>query len=222
MNRLLVSLFSAILVWSCSSDPKPEVIGEDAVNDALVSFTYNSQSGRYSEALEQITYEDQLKILDGNGDWKPEYKAAAKRIKISALQKMHFSVDSQGRLEGMIAVLDEANSKFSMSDEQRSINLDKVEKNRKAPAAAADSTKPAPVAPVKAPEAVADELDAAPDADELEELAEKEPAAEPAKEPAKASAKESAKPDAAPADTTSKVKSKGSSAEDLDVDELFK
>lgn len=225
MNRLLLSIISAILVWSCSSDPKPEVLGEDAVNDALVSFTYNSQSGRYSEALEQITYEDQLKIIDNNGDWKPEYKAAAKRIKISALQKMHFSVDSQGRLEGMIAVLDEANSKFTMSDEQRSINLDKVEKNRKSQPVA-DSTKPAPVAPVKAPEAVVDELDAAPDADDMEESTEKQPAKEPVKEPTKepikAPSKEPSKTDAAPADTSSKVKSKGSSAEDLDVDELFK
>lgn len=128
--RNLSAVGLAFLV-SCSSDPKPEVNPEDAVNDALISFTYNAQAGRYSEALEQITYEDQIKILDGNGNVKPEYQAAFKRIKISALQKMHFVLDDKGRLEGMIAVLDEANTSFTMSQEQRSTNLDKVEKNRK-------------------------------------------------------------------------------------------
>ncbi len=149
------------MFWACASDPKPEVNPEDAVNDALVAFTYNAQAGRYSEALEQITYDDQLKIIDVNGDWKPEYKAAAKRIKISALQKLHFSLDFQGRLEGMIAVLDEANSKFTMSDEQRSLNLDKVEKNRKEAAKApADSSKPVaasvPAADLPAPAEVSE------------------------------------------------------------------
>lgn len=176
VNRLLFLSTVLVALVSCASNPKSEVSSEDAVNDALISFTVNSQAGRYSEALELIAYEDQLKIIDANGNWKPEYKSAVKRIRLSALQKIHFSLDTEGRLEGMIAILDDANSKFTMSDEQRSVNLDKVEKNRKA-TSPSDSTKRAEE-PAVVTEPVVEEPQPAmePEADSTDSVAEPVPA----------------------------------------------
>jgi len=127
----LLALLSGLgFIGACSSGPKPEVNSEDAINDALISFTYSAQGGRYSDALECLTYDDQLKIIDGNGNIKEEYRVAMTRVKLSSLQRMPFTLDFKGRLEGMVAVLDDANRKFTMSQQQRSTSLEQVEKNR--------------------------------------------------------------------------------------------
>jgi len=123
MNRLFALLMPLAILLSCTSEPKPEVNSEDAVNDALISFNYNAQGGRFSEAIAFITYRDQMKLIDANGNVKEEYKLAMKRIKLSSLQKNHFMLDSKGALEGMVAVLDEANRKALTSDEQRSLGV---------------------------------------------------------------------------------------------------
>jgi PBP1b-binding outer membrane lipoprotein LpoB len=152
--RILTLALALLLLGSCSSSPKSEVNLEDALNDALISFTVSSQANRYSDALDLLTYEEQLQIIDGNGNIKPEYKIAMNRVKISALQKIPFTLDSKGCIVGMVPVLDDANRKFNISQHQRSLNLDQVEKarNDRAVKASADSasatTTPAVVAPV--------------------------------------------------------------------------
>ncbi|HSQ41591.1 MAG TPA: hypothetical protein VLM37_04860 [Fibrobacteraceae bacterium] len=137
-NSRFVLSFLVFVAWfvlvlgACSSAPKSDATTDDMINDALISFTVNTQAARYSDALELLTYEEQLELIDGGGNIKPEYKAAMKRIKLSALQKYPFTLDSKGRLVGMLAVLKDANRKFLISDEQRSLTLDQVEKDRKA------------------------------------------------------------------------------------------
>jgi len=132
MRRIWLIGFIGLL--ACSSAPRKGDVEEgDALNDVLVSFTINAQANRWSEALELMTYEEQLRVLDANGDIKPEYKVAMKRMKLSTLQKAGLELDSKGRLIGMVAVLEESNRRAVVSDEQRSLDLSKIEKDRFAP-----------------------------------------------------------------------------------------
>lgn len=113
--------------WGCSSAPKATNDSE-RIDDLLISFTVNAQASSWSEALALVTYEEQLKMIDGNGEVKPEFKAAMRRMKLTALQRQSFNLDAEGRLTGMFAVLVDANRRFKTSEAQRKLNLKDIER----------------------------------------------------------------------------------------------
>ena len=128
MKRLVTSLAVCALLFACADSPKPEVNSEDQLTDALISFTTNAQATRYMDALAFVTWDEQQTLKGDNGDVKPEYKTAMTRMRLSALQKAPLSLDIKGRIVGMVAVLDDANRKFSTSDEQRKASPQTIDK----------------------------------------------------------------------------------------------
>ena len=132
MKKLLI-LLSAISVFflGCASTPKEDT-GE-ALDNALVSFTSSVQSSRWQEALSYVTYDEARQIGTSDGyEFLPEYQTAASRLPLSTLRKAGLSVDSEGRLVGIKAVMDETNERYKVSEDQAKVgtNLKQMEDDR--------------------------------------------------------------------------------------------
>jgi len=139
LTKVSVGLVACLMFGSCSSAPKNDADPAEAVNDALLTFTVNAQGAHYSEALEVLDEGEQVKMLEPNGDIREDYKLAMKRLKLSALSRYQFEMNSDGKLVGMLRALIDANTRFVSSDEQRAMNLDKIHKAPKLDAPAPDS-----------------------------------------------------------------------------------
>lgn len=130
VKKLLAGLACALFLAACagvkSDDP-------DAINDALVGFTTCAQSARWSEALQYVT-PSEAKQISENGTFKEEYQKAAQRLPLSTMRRMQWTVDGEGRLVGIKAVMDEANERYVVSEGQSQIGtkdyFDKQEKKR--------------------------------------------------------------------------------------------
>ena len=112
------------------SGPKDE--GE-ALDNALVSFTSSVQSSRWQDALAYVTPDEARQISTSDGyEFLPEYQTAASRLPLSTLRKAGLGVDSDGRLVGIKAVMDESNERYRMSEEQAQVgrNLKQMEEDR--------------------------------------------------------------------------------------------
>lgn len=121
-------LISVIALLGCG----PRLINNpEAVEDVLITFTVNAQAGNYSRCLELITYDEQLKMLEPGGEIKEEFRAGMNRMRLSALQRYNFKLDYQGRLVGMYAAIADANRSFKISEEQRRLTLDDIEKRQR-------------------------------------------------------------------------------------------
>ena len=127
MFRFFAAL--AVLVMMACAPAGPVVQDPEKVNDVLISFMTKAQAGFWDEAMQNITYEERNQMMDGD-IVKPEYELAIRRVKLSAITKMPFSLDSKGRLVGIKAVLDASNLRYTTSDEQRSVNLNELDKAR--------------------------------------------------------------------------------------------
>lgn len=119
----------AVLVIMACAPAGPVVQDPEKVNDVLITFMTKAQAGFWDEAMQNITYEERNQMMDGD-IVKPEYELAIRRVKLSAITKMPFSLDSKGRLVGIKAVLDATNIRYTTSDEQRSVNLNELDKSR--------------------------------------------------------------------------------------------
>ena len=114
----------------CAGTPKEE--GE-ALDNALVSFTSNVQSSRWQEALSYVTPDEARQIGTSDGyEFLPEYQTAASRLPLSTLRKAGLGVDSDGRLVGIKAVMDETNERYKVSEDQAKVgtNLKQMEDDR--------------------------------------------------------------------------------------------
>jgi hypothetical protein len=103
------------------------------LDDALVSFTSNVQSSRWQEALNFVTPDEARQIGTSDGyEFLPEYQTAASRLPLSTLRKAGLGVDSEGRLVGIKAVMDETNERYKVSEEQAKVgtNLKQMEDER--------------------------------------------------------------------------------------------
>ena len=112
MKKLLVilSAISLFLMGCAGSGPKDE--GE-ALDNALVSFTSSVQSSRWQDALAYVTPDEARQIGTSDGyEFLPEYQTAASRLPLSTLRKAGLGVDSDGRLVGIKAVMDETNERY--------------------------------------------------------------------------------------------------------------
>lgn len=129
MTKMMFAVALVAGLLSCAG--KKEIVNsEEALGDALISFTVNAQATRFTDAINYLTYDEQLQLIDGNGNVKEEYRTAMSRVKLSALQAEKLELDGDGKIVGMRAILDRANQRFQISDKQRTMNLDQVEKRR--------------------------------------------------------------------------------------------
>lgn len=127
MKKVALGLLSAALILGCSGNKQAD--DQDAVNDALVGFTVNSQADRWPEALSYVSEDEVDEISDGQM-MKPEYQVAAKRLRLSTLKQMNWEVDRHGRLIGIKAAMDESNKKYTMSKDQSKVGSDLDEKRQ--------------------------------------------------------------------------------------------
>ncbi|MCK9181408.1 MAG: hypothetical protein M0P13_00820 [Fibrobacteraceae bacterium] len=128
MKKVALGLILAFFYMGCSGTRSND---PDAINDALIGFTVNSQASRWPEALNYVTDDEVDEITDGNGMMKPEYQLAAKRLKLSTLKQMEWEVDGHGRLVGIKKAMDESNERYKVSDDQRKVGTD-LDQKRKA------------------------------------------------------------------------------------------
>lgn len=127
MFRILAAW--AVLVFMACAPSSQLVNDPEKTNEVLISFMTKAQADYWLEAMDNITYEERLAMMDGD-QIKPEYQTAIKRVRLSAISKMEFSLDGKGRLVGVKAMLDEFNKRYTVSDQQRGVNLSEVEKAR--------------------------------------------------------------------------------------------
>ena len=131
MKKLLVLLSAmSLFLLGCAGTPKDE--GE-ALDNALVSFTSSVQSSRWQDALSYVTPDEARQIGTSDGyEFLPEYQTAASRLPLSTLRKAGLGVDSDGRLVGIKAVMDETNERFKVSEDQAKVgtNLKQMEDDR--------------------------------------------------------------------------------------------
>lgn len=129
MLKSLIATLSCVLMLTACAGVKSD--NPDAINDALVGFTTCTQSARWSEALQYVTPSEVSQISDGV-TFKPEYQKAAARMPLSTMRRMQWTVDKEGRLVGMKEVLDQANTRYLVSEEQAKVgtNLEEMEKAR--------------------------------------------------------------------------------------------
>lgn len=127
MKKVALGLLSAALILGCSGNKQAD--DPDAVNDALVGFTVNSQADRWPEALSYVCEDEVDEISDGQ-TMKPEYQVAAKRLRLSTLKQMDWEVDRHGRLIGIKAAMDESNKRYTVSKDQSKVGTDLEEKRQ--------------------------------------------------------------------------------------------
>lgn len=128
MKKVALGFILACFFGCASVEPTDPT----AINDALVGFTVNSQGEHWPEALKFVTPEEADEITDENGQMKAEYRVAASRLRISALKRMPWRVDSKGRLIGIKPVLDDFNKKYAVSEDEKSVgsNLEQMRQER--------------------------------------------------------------------------------------------
>ncbi len=128
MKKVVLGCILACFFGCASVEPNDPT----AINDALVGFTVNSQGEHWPEALHFVTPEEADQITDENGQMKKEYRVAASRLRISALKRMPWKVDSKGRLIGIKPVLDDFNTKYVVSEEEKNVgtNLEQMRQDR--------------------------------------------------------------------------------------------
>ena len=128
MKKVVLGLIFACFVGCASVQPDDPT----AINDALVGFTVNSQAEHWPEALRFVTPDEADEITDEAGLMKEEYRLAASRLRISALKRMPWKVDSRGRLIGIKPVLDDFNKKYVVSDAEKHVgsNLEQMRQDR--------------------------------------------------------------------------------------------
>ena len=133
MKKLTVLLSTiSLFILGCAGST-PQVDDGDALDNALVSFTSNVQSSRWQEALNYVTPDEARQIGTSDGyEFLPEYQTAASRLPLSTLRKAGLGVDSDGRLVGIKAVMDETNERYKVSEEQAKVgtNLKQMEDDR--------------------------------------------------------------------------------------------
>jgi len=127
MFRIMVA-WVVLVLMACA--PSSQLVNDpEKTNEVLISFMTKAQADYWLEAMDNITYEERVAMMDGD-QIKPEYQTAIKRVRLSAISKMDFSLDRKGRLIGVKAMLDEFNKRYTVSDQQRGVNLSEVEKAR--------------------------------------------------------------------------------------------
>lgn len=119
MKKILLGLAVAALVLSgCAGSQSKD---PEKVNDALVAFTSCVQGSRWQEALNYVTEDEANEISEDGYEFKEEYQQAARRLPLSTLKQADLAVDGDGRLVGIKDVMDEANKRYVVSEEQSKI-----------------------------------------------------------------------------------------------------
>ena len=135
MKKLFAFLsLASLFLWGCAGNAPKGNEEVYSLDETLVSFTSSVQSSRWQEALGYVTPSEAMAIGTSDGyDFLPEYQTAANRLPLSTLRRSsNLSLDSEGRLVGIKAVMDETNERYRMSEEQAQVgrNLKQMEEDR--------------------------------------------------------------------------------------------
>lgn len=122
-SRLNYSVLFAILtvfMFGCAQHPEEK---SAKIDDLLISFTVAMQARDYPGAIETLTEDDQLKLLNGTGGLKEEFIPGMRSLKLSTLRENKLTLDSQGKLVGMIPIIEKATAAIKLSDAQKNSDL---------------------------------------------------------------------------------------------------
>lgn len=130
MKKLLLGISLCAMVLAGCAGVKSD--DPEAIDNALVGFTSCVQSSRWQDALAYVTESEASEISPDGYEFKAEYQTAARRLPLTTLRKAGLTVDSDGRLVGMKAAMDEANERYVVSEEQAKVgtNLKEMEEAR--------------------------------------------------------------------------------------------
>ena len=124
MNKILVSIGCSFLLWACASGGKK--VNPQQVEEKLVTFNMAIQAKDFDGAIELITPEERGQLMSSSGDIDPKLLTGMKRLKISTLSQYDISLDEAGLLTGVLNVVQETARKFTISDNQRELDLSKI------------------------------------------------------------------------------------------------
>jgi hypothetical protein len=124
MNKILISIGFSFLFWGCASSGKN--VSPQQIEEKLVTFNMAIQAKDFDGALELITPEERSQLMSSSGDIAPKLLTGMKRLKISTLSQYDISLDELGHLTGILKVVQETARKFTISDNQRELDLSKI------------------------------------------------------------------------------------------------
>jgi hypothetical protein len=124
MNKILISIGFSFLFWGCASSGKN--VSPQQIEEKLVTFNMAIQAKDFDGALELITPEERSQLMSSSGDIDPKLLTGMKRLKISTLSQYDISLDELGHLTGILKVVQETAKKFTISDNQRELDLSKI------------------------------------------------------------------------------------------------
>lgn len=121
MKQIILLFLFSLLCLGCAGTTSKD---PDKINEALVGFTVNVQASRWEEALQFVTPNEVKEISNSNAIFKEEYQTAARRLPLSALKRMEWTVDGRGRLIGIKEAMDESNRRYLVSEDQKLVGTD--------------------------------------------------------------------------------------------------
>ena len=124
MNKILISIGFSFLLWGCASGSKN--VSLQQIEEKLVTFNMAIQAKDFDGALELITPKERSQLMSSSGDIDPKLLTGMKRLKISTLSQYDISLDELGHLTGILKVVQETARKFTISDNQRELDLSKI------------------------------------------------------------------------------------------------
>jgi hypothetical protein len=146
--KLLVTIGAVALLMSCAASIIDDPI---VVQKELVSFNMAVQSKNYDEALELLVPIERNEIMDTSGEVKEKYLKGMKRLRLTTLKRKKLILVN-GKIRGMLNVLEEANLSMVTSDEQRQLRIET--KPSSSSKASVSSSSISQVPPVVAPKVV--------------------------------------------------------------------
>lgn len=107
MLRLLVLFAISSILISCASGKATQ--DPERINDVMTSFVQKAQSDFWADAMANVTPDERDAMME-DGQVMQSYKDAIARIRLSTIKNMNLSLDSKGRLVGLLDILDGAGS----------------------------------------------------------------------------------------------------------------
>ena len=123
MLRFLILFAISSFLTSCASSKVTQ--DPEMVNDVMTQFVQKAQAGFWADAMANVTPEERDAMME-DGQVMQEYKDAVARIRLSTIRNMNLSLDSKGRLVGLLDILDGASS-FSGEESKIGIDTDRFE-----------------------------------------------------------------------------------------------
>lgn len=129
--QFLIVAFSLSLFVACGAGSGDLSTGEP-LQDAIARFNMAIQSGDEAAAIELICQDERNLISEDGFSFTEKYRKGARRVRLSTLiQDNNLSLDSDGKIVGMLSALDKANFKGRYNKINKRAGLSIIEKEKK-------------------------------------------------------------------------------------------